>query len=135
MAEKQSKKRFNKALRSAVEYQTKNWTVVNPFRRGTVCPVTGNEMTKRDSEVDHYPTSFVEIQYDWLTMNGLEWQDVEIQFIPERRRWVMSNQRQRESWQDFHQQLVSLTLFVSHLAHCVVQVFSITTSCHLARAL
>jgi hypothetical protein len=94
-------KKRKKALRFEVEEQVNEWKREHPWKRGAICPLTGQVMKKAESEVDHV-VPFAKIVDDFLLAYNLEITDLEIGFDCQISRWFLKNSRLRENWREYH---------------------------------
>ena len=105
-------KQVLKAFRHAVETQIKDWKEQHPWTRGAKCPITGEVMTKGQSEVDHCDSSFRELVDDFLSdsAHGLTLEDLkdDVRFLHSQKRWYFQDSAFEARWAAFHRRNAKL---------------------------
>jgi hypothetical protein len=103
-------KQVLKAFRHAVETQIKDWKEQHPWTRGAKCPITGQVMTKGQSEVDHCDSSFRELVDDFLSDSALTLEDLksDVRFLHSQKRWYFQDSTVEARWAAFHRRNAKL---------------------------
>jgi hypothetical protein len=105
----QGLRNFRNGARTAVRTQ------IMTFRDKTLqinsaCPYTGEELTRKNSSVDHTPpTTFDQLIFDFCQKTGLNPLDVEIGSL-DGTVAVIADQDVRTKWQNYHQRNANLRL-------------------------
>jgi hypothetical protein len=102
------RKQLQKAFRFEVENQIADFRRNGSWVRGMQCPVTGEPMIKRLSEVDHYPTSFNEIVDTFLNSSMLFHWEVPVAFNAHLQRFEITDKFIRADWCNWHQHEAAL---------------------------
>ena len=92
------------ALRAAIAYQINNF-LDSEFkdRQLIVCPLTGENVTRRSCHVDHVPPStFQNLAETWLSLNRMTLDDLEIISALDGLGHVLKNQDNIRGWQAYH---------------------------------
>lgn len=90
------------AFRYEVSLYIDEWVRLNKWIRGARCPITGKCMTRKLSEVDHYPVSFKEMVDNFLKAKNLELDNVGVRYDWKNRRWNLADRDLAVEWMVFH---------------------------------
>lgn len=96
------------ALRRLVDDQTKSYKKqyfeeVGDYEGKVYCPVTGLKIGFANSNLDHYPTQFDELVFNWLKENKLDYKEIELTDTKDTNdRGRMKSKKLEESFYKYH---------------------------------
>ena len=94
------------ALRHHVEEQINDWSYQNPDCG--VCPITGEKLTNKTAQVDHYPIPFIQIVDSWLKLQEHYFRDYDhiskrwIRYNSTLKRVQIVEPSVRDGWREHH---------------------------------